>query len=228
MMKPSRTAAALTLLVAIAIVAGPNCGSSGTSETSGLPAALRLSELSAPQIEAFCAWANSSTATCTVDAGALDAGALDAGALPDAGATTQTPLEACVAAFPALPDCSIAQYEACERARRADPCGATTAADCLPLGTCPAQERVAPSNDGMGDLAWVACSGEVLLGPIGVTVWGIRMALDHYVYAPAPLLGYFLPQVLAYQYCLEYSYVCDHYNWQQGCVCKYCQTCCAK
>jgi hypothetical protein len=74
--------------------------------------------------------------------------------------------------------------------------------------------RAPAGNGGWDDTtAMFVCTAEYLTA-VGGIIWGRRSNMDKYI-------G---DSVL--QYCVSYSKVCDHYNWQQDCLKKYSPSCC--
>lgn len=103
----------------------------------------------------------------------------------------------------------------------------------MALASCPAQNLQPPSNGMTWNDASLLCSFEAVFSfGIAAIVWDQRAKLDHYAYSawnatndPAGMVG--SSDVM--DYCIAYSLFCDHYNWQQGCLCttsyRHCQPC---
>ena len=201
-----RSPASLVFTASLALVTGVHCGSTTTTEVSGLPATLRLSELTAAQRETFCAWAVDPRAACVA-------------AIPaDAGAATATPVETCLAQFKMFSDCTVADYQACHDEALRDPCGAATTAACAALASCPASGP--PTNESMSDgVAMEVCGLEMITG-VGAMVWEVRRTAD----AAWTENCWSVAQTQCC--CITYSTQLDHYAWEKDAICRVTPTYC--
>jgi len=189
----------MTLGVALAVLSG--CGEGD----GGLAASLRLSEMSESEEQTFCQWATEDT-VCAETAGNPD-DETEAGFTAPSSESGETPVEICLDSLDVLPDCTVGEYEPCLDEAKRDPCGAADASDCQALASCPQRP---PSGRGAmsRDAAALACGLEIGTG-IGALVWEMRRRIDDFWYCGGDVVSY----------CIEYSMACDHWSWEEYCVC---------
>lgn len=183
------------MALTIVSVALPGCGGDNDTNTgSTLSADLRLGAMSNGQRETFCRWVTEPSTVC------------EQASNPDqTPAKTKTPLQVCLDSFTMLPDCIVAQYQACLDEAKKDACGAAAASACQELMTCPGM-RLRTGVGMSADAAGAVCATEIGFG-IGAIVWEIRRSRDDWHHGDM------------FNYCIDYSRVCDHWNWQEGCIC---------
>ena len=192
-------------MVAAVLAGAAGCSSSTTPEGGnvGLAPDLKLRAMTESQRKAFCDLAASPNATCSESS--------DAGAGRD-------PAQDCLSYFSMLPDCTVATFDACLQEAATGDCASTAGPACAALASCPPQS--APSNGVMTyEKAYDTCDAELAWFTLGIgnAVWKSRMNKDgakNYAADGTTYVG------SVKTYCVDYSMFCDHYSWQQGCLCS--------
>lgn len=210
--------------VALAAIAAGCTSGVGVYEPPLLPPEMTLSEMGVEQQTSFCNWVQATVATCPGD-----------GSDTAPPASDQTPLQQCLTSFIALPDCTVAQYDACQRARYADPCAAARDDACVAVVECapqPASLGAAGDVPEPRPIPWAdalhQCSIEVFLGGAG-GLWATRQWLDRARQGTYyPVTGAWLPIAPDF-YCADYYSHFGISTWVQDRLCvadpQRCWTC---